>query len=776
VAALVTIALGIASASATFSVINAVMLRPLPYAAPDRLVVVWRVDSSRQTPVRTDLAEDWRGLSRSFDRIGWYRAWMLNVSGTGEPQRIASAAVSADLFTCLGTAPALGRLFLQNDMYPGSDHVAILSDSLWRRMFASDPRTVGKTVRLDGEPHTVIGVMPTGFQYLLPNSLPDTELWVPISRAYRPRRPWTVATAVGRLKPGVSVAQAEADIGAITKHLVEEGRSSPGGRVTLARLDRQVVGRFRSALMIAFGAVLCVLLIASINLMGMFLVWTAARRREIAVRGMLGASRSRLIRQLVTESSLVSVSGGALGIVLSIWIANAIVRLHPSGIPRLDEVRPDAWVILFGIAITGAVGMIAGLIPALRLSRIDGSEVLKQGRSGWGRTRGPFAPRRLLAVAQVALTLVLLIGAGLLVRSLTLLGAVDFGFNPEGLLTLTVPLPKALYGEPARQVAFARDLLQRAQTIPAVQSAAISNSLPMATVFSMTADLQIAGRRLPESESTVFLRAVTGDYFRTMRIALLRGRFLVESDEDRHDVALINQTAARQYWPAADPIGQRFSVEDGIVRTVVGVVADTTSRELDLPADREVYLPFSEQPTMFLGLVLRTSGDPRAAASGVRRAVTALDRDQPVQSVMTMREVIDRFLSGSRFSTVLLGSFSALALLLAVVGTYGVVAYSVKQRTHEIAVRMAVGARRGSVLWMVLADGAALAGTGVVIGLTLALIATRWMRTLLFGITPLDPPAFLVSASILLAGCLLASYLPARLATRIDPMRALREH
>ncbi len=771
-------ALGIASTSAIFSIVNAVVLRPLPYAEPGQLVVLWRVEDTHHEKVivRTDLAERWRGLSTSFDRIGWYTAWMFSLAGRGEPQRIATALVSADLFGCLRVAPAQGRSFLESDMSPGNNHVTIISDGLWRRVFASDAQIVGKTIRLDGEPHTIIGVMPVGFRMLLPNLLPDTELWLPISRGYRPRRTWLVATVIGRLKRRVSMARAASEMDAISGHLVQEGGPSGGGGVALTHLDREVTARFRSALIIALGAVLCVLLVACVNLAGMFLVWTSARAREIAVRGMLGASRARLIRQLITESISVSVCGGALGMIFSIWIARAIVLLHPEGIPRLDEVRPDALVVLFGFGITGAVGVVSGLVPALRLSRIDVSEVLREGRFGWGRARGLIAPRRLLVVSQVALTLVLLVGAGLLIRSLALLRAIDPGFKSDGLLTMTVPLPQALYGERSRQVAFSRQLLQRVRMIPAVQSAAISNSLPMATVFSLTADIQVEGRRLQESDSRVYLRAVTGAYFQTMRIAQLRGRSFAESDEGRSDVAVVNQAAARHYWPTEDPVGRRLSVEDGIVRTVIGVVADTTDHQLDLPADREVYVPFCEEPTRFLGLVLRTSGDARAAAAGARAAVLGIDRDQPVQSILTMREVIAKFLVGPRFNSALLGSFSALALLLAVIGVYGVVAYAVKQQAREIAIRMALGAPREGVLWMVLADGARLAVAGAMVGLSLAFVATRWLRTLLFGISPLDLPTFLISTAVLLAGCLSASYLPARRATRIDPMSVLREH
>jgi putative ABC transport system permease protein len=791
-AAMATLALGIGAISAVFSIINTVMLRPLPYADPQRLVVMWGTDNrpldslmqpvSRQlqrnkTMVISIVPERWRQLSRSFEHIAWFRPWMFALTGGGEPERVFSGLVSADFFACLRVSPAMGRTFLASEIAPGNDHVVVLGSGLWRRRFAADPRILGKSIVLDGVPHTVIGVMPD-FQVILPYMSPAVDVWAPVSREYGPDRRWSVVTAVGRLRQDVSLAQAQAEMDAVAKRLETEGRAFKEHGVNLVRLDREIVSQVRPALLILLGAVGCVLLIACANLAGLMLARTTARQREIGIRTVLGAGRGRLVRQLLTESVLLAAIGGALGLALSTWIARAIAVLHPGGIPRLDQVRPDAAVFAFGFAVSVAAGILFGLLPALQFSRANVNEVIKPSGPLGSPGNRLLAPRSLLVVAEIGLALVLLIGAGLLLRSFTLLKAVDPGFNTERLLTMTIPLPQAVYRAPQQQAAFAEQLLERVRTIPSVQSAAVSNSLPMASGFTVGAGVEIEGRQLPPSDASVFVRAVSRGYFRTMGIALLKGRDFTEADQGRSDTVIINQAAARHYWPGSndsrEPIGRQIYLDKGKPRTIIGVAADVKNFGLDADAGQEIYILFDDMPTVYVGLAVRTMGHPGAVAAAVRAVVHGLDRNQTVESVASMREILDRFVARPRFDLVLLGSFAALALVLALVGIYGVVSYSVTQRTHEIGVRMALGAERWTVLRMVVGHAAILAGAGIAVGLLGSYAATRVLQSFLFGVAPHDGATFAAVSVLLLSVCLAASYVPARRAARMDPLEALR--
>jgi putative ABC transport system permease protein len=547
--------------------------------------------------------------------------------------------------------------------------------------------------------------------------------------------------------------------------------------VNLVRLDSEIVSEVRPALLILLGAVGCVLLIACANLAGLMLARTNARRMEIGIRTVLGAGRGRVIGQLLTESVMLAVIGGALGLLLSIWIARAIVLLYPGGIPRLDQVRPDAALFLFGLLVSVAAGILFGLLPALHFSRANVNEVLKEGGPHGEPAGRLLAPRSLLVVAEIGLALVLLIGAGLLLRSFALLRAVDPGFNAARLLTISIPLPQAVYRTPAQQAAFAGQLLERVRAIPSVESAAVSNSLPMAGNFTLSADIEIEGRQLPQSDASVFVRAVSIDYFRTMGIPLLKGRDFSEADQGKPDAVIVNQATARHYWPGSEkslePVGRQIYLEKQ-PRTIVGVVADIKNFGLEADTGKEIYVTYAELPAVFLGLAVRTLGDPGAVAAAVRAAVHGVDRNQTVDAVVSMREILDRSMAGPRFHLVLLGSFALLALVLALVGIYGVVSYSVTQRTHEMGVRMALGAETRAVLRMVVGHGAVLAGLGILLGLLGSFGAIRVLESFLFGIRPHDVVTFTAVPALLLAVCLLASYIPARRAAKVDPMVALR--
>lgn len=786
-AAVATLALSIGVTSAVFSIINAVMLRPLPYPESRQLMVMWGTDkrplspdrasvsdsARNKTMVGSDVPERWRELTQSFDSIAVYRGWSFNVTVGNEPARVRSGLVSADFFTCLQVAPALGRTFAASEMEPGNDQVVVLGNSFWRRHFGSDPNVIGQTVQLDGVLHTVIGVMPESFRTILPFIHPDVDLWAPISREYRDKRRWSIVTALGRLKPAITQQQAQSEMEAISKQLEPEGRKFQDHGVNLVRLDREVVSDSRQGLLIAFGAVGCVLLIACANLAGLLLSHTLEREKEIGIRMALGATRGRILRQLLTECLLLSVIGGVAGLVLSTWLARAIVSMQPADIPRLDQVSIDTSVLLFGFGLSALTGILFGLLPALQFSRASVVGTLKKSSRQSRRRRLPLTPQNLLLVVEVALTAMLLIGTGLLLRSFASLKSVDPGFETEGLLAMIVPLSVTSYSSPKQQAEFARELLERAQAIPSVESAAVSNSLPMQNVYMFGMHLQIEGRQLPD-DTAVIVRAISGDYFRTLRIPVLRGRDLSLADEGKEDIAIVNRETAERFWPGSDPIGMRMVLEKGKPRTIIGVVGNVKSSSLDAGPETEVYLPFAEEPARYVGLVLRSSGDLKLLAATVRAVVSGIDPNQPVTEVATMREMIEEFFGRPRFNFMLFGSFAALALTLSIVGIYAVVSHSVTGRTHEIGIRMALGAQRRNVLLLFMADGAFVAVAGIALGLMGASATARLLATMLFGIPPEDGVTFAAVSIVFLVVCLAASYFPARRAMKVDPIVALR--
>jgi putative ABC transport system permease protein len=781
------LALSIGATSAVFSIINAVMLRPLPYHEPQQLMVIWGTDKRplppdsppvpdrlrNKTMVSSDVAERWRASSQSFDQIAWYRPWRFNATTAGDPERVQAGLVSADFFTCLRASVVLGRTFAAAEMEPGNDQVVVLGNSFWRNHFGSDPNVIGQTVQLDGVSHTVIGVLAEDFQTILPFFDSKADLWAPISREYKDKRRWSIVTAIGRLKWGVRQEQAQFEMNAISKQLESEGRRFQDRGVNLVRLDREMVADSKQALLIVFAAVAAVLLIACANLAGLLLTHTLERKREIGIRTALGATRGRILRQLLTECLLLSAIGGVAGIVLSTWLARVIVSLQPADIPRLDSVSPDANVLLFGLGLSALTTVLFGLLPVLQFSQTSVTDSLRKVTPEPRRRRLPLTPRNLLLVGEIGLTVMLLVGTGLLVRSFASLRKVDPGFKPERLLTMVVPLSEASYGKPAQQAEFANRLLERVQAIPSVEFAAVSNSLPMQNTFLLIMPLQIEGRQLP-ADTSVSVRAVSDDYFRTMQIALLRGRDFTSADVGHKNVAVINREMAERFWPGSDPAGMRIVLEKSEPRTIIGVVRDVKSTSLDTDSEAELYLPFAEQPASSVGLVVRSSGDPQTLLANVKSAVREIDPNQPVSQVATMQKMIDEVFERPRFNFMLFGSFAVLALTLSIVGIYALVSHSVARRTHEIGIRMALGAQRRSVLFLFMRDGAFVTIVGIGLGLMGAAAAARLLASMLFGIPPQDTVTFVAVSVALLVVCLAATYFPARRATKVDPLIALR--
>jgi putative ABC transport system permease protein len=787
-AAVATLALGIGATTAVFSIINAVMLRPLPYHEPQRLVVMWGTDKRpippdsppppdnvrNKTMVSSDLAERWHELSQSFDHIAWYRGWSFNATVGGNPERVQSGLASAEFFECLNVSTVLGRTFAASEIEPGTDQVVVLGNSFWRGHFGSDQDVVGQTIQLDGVPHTVIGVLAEDFRLILPHIQPEVDLWAPISREYRGKRHWSIVTVVGRLKSRVSQEQAQSEMEAISKQMESQGRRFQDRGVNLVRLDREMVSGSKQGLMIVFGGVGCVLLIACANIAGLLLAHTLEREKEIGIRTALGATRGRILRQLLTECLLLSAIGGAAGVVLSTWLARAIVFMQPSDIPRLDSVSTDMSVLLFGFGLSLLTGILFGLLPALRFSRASVVGTLKMSSRQSRRGGLSLAPRNLLLVVEVALTVMLLSSTGLLVRSFASLKSVDPGFRPEGLIVMVVPLSETSYAGPRQQAEFARELLERAQSIPSVESAAVSNSLPLQNTYIVLTHLQIEGRQLTD-DTIASTRAVSGDYFSTMQIPLLRGRAFSPADEGLNNVAIINRETAERFWPGSDPIGMRVVLEKAQPRTIVGVVGDVKSSGLDAGPETELYLPFVEQPARYVGLVLRSSGDHQLLVGAIRAVVRQIDANQPITQVATMQEMIEEYFDRPRFNFTLFGSFAALALTLSVVGIYAVVSHAVVRRTHEIGIRMALGAQRRDVLIIFMRDGAFMAAAGIVLGLIGASATTWLLATMLFGIPPQDGVTFAAVSIVLLLVYLAATYFPARRAMKVDPMVALRQ-
>ena len=792
--AVLALALGVGANSAIFSVVNGVVLRALPYKNPESLMMVWsrRVSlqaatGSSEFPVSAADFLAWRDQNQAFTQIAAFHSQPFNITGAGEPEFLGGVRSSADLFSLLGIEAQLGRTFLPEEDQPGAGHVVIISHGLWERRFGSDPQIIGQKLTLNDDPYTVVGVMPAGFQFPRKGEMPagyqfprQAELytplaWTPVQAGNRGRN---FLAVVARLKPEVTLAQAQVDMDAIAGRLTEQyPQSNTNKDVLLVPLHQQVVGKVRTALLVLLGAVGFVLLIACANVANLLLARAASRQKEIAIRTALGASRSRIVRQLLTESILLALTGGTLGLLLSMWGIDLLVAISPANLPRVDAISVDARVFGFTLAVSLLTGIVFGLVPAIQASKPDVNEALKEG--GRASSTGHNRFRSVLVASEVALSLVLLIGAGLMIRSFVRLLNEGPGLNPENVLTLDVGLLRTKYTG-AQQVAFFQQVIERMRALPSVKSAGAVYPLPLSGAEEGMG-FGIEGRP-PAAPGESFIagpRCVSPDYFNVMGIALLRGRELSERDGmDTPRVLVINEAMAARYFSDEDPIGKRVAFDqlNGAPnwREIVGLARDVKHSALDSKPQPEMYIPFTQFPSFFMTLVVRASGDPRNLVTAARAEVLAVNKNQPISNVHTMEELLSNSIAQRRFNMLLLSIFAGAALLLAAVGIYGVMSYSVAQRTHELGVRMALGAPTSHVLTLVVKQGMTLSLAGVGIGLAAAFALTRILASLLYGVSATDPLTFSMIALLLASVSLVACYLPARRATKVDPMIALR--
>jgi putative ABC transport system permease protein len=783
-AAIVTLALGIGANTAIFSVVNTVLLRALPYKDADHLVMVWSYNRpSGQTldlVSAPDLA-DWRSQNHVFQAMAASTDFMYTLTGAGEPTTIIGYQFSPEYFRVLGVAPLLGRTFLPEENQPGKNHVAVLNWRLWQSRFGGDRGIVGKTATLDGEPYTIVGVMPHGVDY--PGA---TQLWTPLTvpPGAATNRNYRYLRVIARLKPGVAIQQAQAEMNAIASRLAREypKTNKDEDATNIISLRQTITGDIRPALLVLFAAVGFVLLITCANVGNLLLARAVGRQKEIAVRAALGASRARLVRQLLTESVLLGLVGGTLGLFLASWGAEALVAMFPPtianlNIPRVDHIPVDGWVLSFALAASLLTGVIFGLIPALHSCGPNLDESLKEsGRSSAGSTKGGRF-RGALVVSEVALSVILLTAAGLTMKSFLHLLRGDLGFNSNNVLTMRVLLPGygSKYYPESAQLAFGDQTIARIKVLPGVQAVGAVTFLPLSGWWG-SRQVSVEGQEAsPGQKPDVVWSSATPDYFRAMGIPLIQGRFFGDQDaQGAPPVAVISKSLARRLWPTEDAVGKRIAVEGLSNREVIGVVGDV--RQLGLTSEKtsEVYIPLAQVPGRLFCFAIRTASDPISLAKAAQGAIWEVDKDQAVGYVMSLGQLTSESLAPQRVISLLLGVFAGLALLLAAGGMYGVISYSAVQRTHEIGIRVALGARAADVLRLVVGQGLTLAFAGVAIGLAGALGLMRLLASLLYGVCPSDPFTLISVAAVLAVVALVASYIPARRATRVDPMVALR--
>jgi len=782
--AVVTIALGIGANTAIFSVVNAVILRPLPYPDADKLVMLWSTtpkDGNQEQPFSFADFNDVRAQAKSFSNIAAASPlWNFTLTGGGEPEPIQGLFVSQNLFEMLGARPAIGRGFLPDDDRQGANPVVLISHALWQRRFGGDSNVLGRPLNVTGVNASIVGVMPEDFYFLESAA----ELWAPLSQNQfaGSARNVRLLSVVGRLNDGVPLTQANAELSAISGQLAAQYPDTNSGfGLRALSLHQQVTGKVRGALLLLLGAVGLVLLIACVNVVNLMLVRSAGRSREIAVRAAVGAGRFRLLRQLLTESITLSVFGGAAGALVATWGVKLLLTLNPIALPRYNKIGVDSTVLLFTLAASVITGIVFGLAPAWRMFKFDLNSVLKEG----GRGTVDRSQHRLssaLVSLEIATAFVLLIGAGLLIRSFARLVDVNPGFETQHTLTMQVGFPNASYGEPQKRIAFVQQLEANLKGIPDVTSVGIVTRLPLLSALNnVTTFLTIEGRQVQPGERLEidFRRASTG-YFEAMNIPLIAGRLVTEQDvtNNTHSV-VINEAMAKRFWPGEDPIGKHISTATATGQqtqwqTIVGIVGNVRHLGLDTEPRPELYYHSNTSPPFGPVLVIRSKGDPKALISLARAKVRELDGDVPVSNVNTMDQLVAQSVAQRRFGMFLLTGFAALALLLAAIGIYGVISYSVAQRTQEIGVRMALGARTADVLKLVMTNGLKLAAVGLAIGLVGAFLLTRLMARLLFHVGPTDAVTFASVFVGLLLVAFLACYLPARRATKVDPLVALR--
>jgi predicted permease len=786
--AAITLALGIGANTAVFSLINATILNPLPLSESQQLMMVYtRTPRSPRGGVAYPDLMDWRAQSQSFSGLSALIDQGVNLTGHGEPARVVSGFVSANFFELLRVKAALGRTFLPGEDTTGAERVIVLSHAVWQRQFGSDPNLIGQTLRVNDQVFTVVGVLPADFNF----HWGDFEAWIPIQ--YHPNfslaRKDSSAVAIGRLKAGITAQQAGAEMEAIAGRLAAQYPETNKGRgVTIVPLKGQLIEDLRKPLLILLGVTAFVLLIACANIANLMLARSATRRQELSLRVALGAGKGRIVRQLLTESMLIAILGGMIGFWLGLWGKDLILYGAPSLLPNRQRLLPPGMQVgldftMLGFTFTVAIlaGLISGLGPALRLSKSDISHALKVGGTGSGENSGSRRFRGALVISQTALTLVLLIGTGLLVKSFRALLSVDEGFDPKSVLTVEYMVPEDKYPEPSRQWAFHQQVVERIRALPGVIDASAVLVLPHTGDFGATPFVPLNGSAPPKVEEPLAqVNRVDPYYFRTMGIPLLSGRVFTAQDRiGTQPVVIVNQALADLYWPAQDPVGKSLHITDtdtpDSAMQIVGVVGNIKNYRLDEPTASQIYLSFPQVPSGFARLVVRTAGEPLDAATAVRQAVWSIDKDQPLWRVRTLESLLDREVGGSRFMMQIISCFSLVALLLAVVGIYGVLSYSVSQRTREIGVRMALGAQRGDILRLIVGQGAVLILPGIATGLLGALALTRFIKSLLFNVGPTDVFTYSAVSLLLALVALVACYLPARRATTVEPMIALRQ-
>ncbi len=775
--AALTLALGIGANTAIFSVVNAALIRALPYHNPNRLITLFATaaDNQRDTLSIQEM-DEFQARAQSLEDLTGFISQSVNLTGGERPDRVRGAYVAANFFQVFNLSPVVGRTFAAGEDRPGAEKVVVVNEKIWRERLGGDPNLTGKKMILNGEPFSVIGVVPAAFKQPF-----DSEVEVWMGAAAFPgntaQRDFRLLIGVGHLKPGVNLAQAQAEMKTIANQLAQAYPGENAGRGAQVEYFRELmVGGLRRMLYLLFATVGLILLIACANLANLLLARGLARQREIAVRAALGAGRWRLIRQLLTEASLLSLAGGGLGLLLARWGLEALRRL-PQNFVSGEEVRVDVSVLLFTLAVAVLTGWLFGLAPAIQLARPELHTMLKEGgRSGgegakWNRVRGAFV------VTQVALSLLLLVGGGLLIRSFDKLLRVDPGFKPENMLTLEYRLPRNKYQQSDAQWNFHRQVVERIREVPGVKSASLVGGLPFSGNGGSTGVI-LPDREIPPrgKEPVVRFNTAIPNYFETMGIPLIKGRIFNEQDRlNTPRVFIINQTMARRFWPDQDPIGKQIKIDaDSPAGTVIGVVGDAKHYTLGEEAQPQMYDAYSQSPGIFATVVVRSIVDPMSLAEPVRQAVWKVDSDQPMWKVRTLESLIDRSVANNRFLMALMGVFAALALALTVIGLYGVMSYAVSQRTQEIGVRMALGAGARNIHRMALRQGMTLVLIGVAIGLAAAWLLTRLIANLLFGVSATDPLTFGSIPLVLMLVALLACWIPARRATKVDPIVALR--
>jgi putative ABC transport system permease protein len=782
--ALLTLALGIGVNSAIFSAVDSILLRPLPLKDPERLVSVWEQtlrDGIQQNQAAPANFFDLQTQNQVFEQIGAYGPDDVNLTGDGEPERLDGQVVTANVFSILGVAPALGRTFSPDEDQPGQEHVVVLSDALWQRRFNGDPSIINRAITLNGESFTVIGIMPRGFFF--PER--EIELWTPwaMEPDQKAGRGDHYLWLVARLKQGTTIERTNADLASIAQRLsAEYPRTNEGLGFVAHSLHQDYVGDLRLPILILFAAVGFVLLIACANVANLLLAQATTRRKEIAIRIALGARRWTIVRQLLIESLLLAAGGGLLGVLGAFWGVEALAKLLPESLSKLQNVSIDARVFLFTLGVSVLTAIVFGGIPALLASSTKpGATLSDVARDMAGGTSGRHV-RRVLVVSEVALAVVLLVSAGLLIRSFQLLRQVDTGFTTENALTMRMVLPFPKYQKAETRRDFYDEVLRKIHEVPGIESAGMITFLPL-SFHGMNFNFSVEGQPSPSDSKLPFalFRVVSPDYFRAMGIPLRRGRFFDTRDSvDSQPAVLVNRRLAEQYWPGEDAIDKRLKIgpadSPNAWLTVVGVVGDV--RQTGLYEQKlEFYVPYAQERRSFVAprdLIVRTKTDPAVIAAAVRKVVWSVDKDQPVSNVRTLDQVFAAAISQERFQALMLGLFAALALLLACVGLYGVISYAVVQRTHEIGVRMALGAQPLDVLRLVIRQGMMLTLAGLVVGIVAGTFVTRILSDLLFGVTPRDPLTFAGVPVLLLLVAFFACYIPARRATRIDPLAALR--